>query len=130
LSFLEEELSRAVIQAFFRVYDRLGYGFLESVYVAALVYELTKAGYTVQREAPVQVVYDGVVLGTYRADILVERRLILEVKTDTGLSAAPERQLRNYLRCSGIEVGILLVFGLKPRFKRLIHTRDRKGNSN
>ena len=72
----------------------------------------------VQREALIQVGYDGIVLGTYRADLLVEGRLIVEVKTDIGFGGGPERQLRNYLRCSDIEVGILLVFGLKPRFKR------------
>jgi GxxExxY protein len=67
--------------------------------------------------------------GNYRADLLVDDRLILEVKTDTNPAfSGAERQLRNYLKCSNIEVGLLLVFGLKPRFKRLIRTQDRKNN--
>jgi GxxExxY protein len=124
-----EDLTRAAIAAFYRVYDRLGFGFLESVYVGALVVELERAGYRVQREAPIAVHYDGVAVGNYRADLLVDDRLILEVKTDTNPAfSGAERQLRNYLKCSNIEVGLLLVFGLKPRFKRLIHTQDRKNN--
>lgn len=119
-------LTRAALTAFYTIYDQLGYGFLEGVYVAGIAHELQKAGLDVAREAPLEVRYDGVVLGHYRADLLVERKLILEVKTDLGSLGGPERQLRNYLKCSNIEVGLLLVFGLQPRFKRLIHTSDRK----
>jgi GxxExxY protein len=125
----EEALTRAALDAFYRVYNRLGFGFLESVYVNALTLELRRDGLQVRREAPMAVVYDGVVIGSYRADLLVNDRLILEVKADVSLTAGPERQLLNDLRCSDVEVGILLMFGLKPRFKRLIHTRDRKATA-
>jgi len=130
LVLIEQALSRAAIDAFYRVYNRLGYGFLESVYVGALVVELQRDGHIVEREVPIEVAYDGVVLGFFRADLLVDRILILEVKADSEFTAGPERQLMNYLRCSELEIGILLVFGMKPRFKRLIHTRDRKLTQN
>lgn len=126
MAFLEDALSRAILDAFFLVFNRLGFGFLEAVYVRALVIELERAGHTVEREAPVEITYDGIVIGSYRADLLVDGRLIVEVKTDASFTSGPERQLLNYLRCSDLEVGFLLVFGIKPRFKRLIHTRDRK----
>lgn len=123
---VEHELTSAALGAFYRVYNKLGYGFLEAVYVNALAVELERSGRRVQRELPIEVMYDGVVVGHYRADIIVDGRLILEVKGDSHLAAGPERQLMNYLRCTELEVGLLLMFGIKPRFKRLIHTRDRK----
>jgi len=122
----EHDLSRAALDAFYRVYNRLGYGFLESVYVNALALELERDGHQLQREAPIAVTYDGVAIGNYRADLLLEGKLILEVKAEVRSTGGAERQLMNYLRCSDLEVGILLIFGLQPRFKRLIHTRDRK----
>lgn len=130
MAVFEHDLSRSALDAFYRVYNRLGYGFLESVYVNALALELQRDGHQLQREAPIAVTYDGVVIGNYRADLLLEGKLILEVKADVGFTGGGERQLMNYLRCSDLEVGILLVFGLKPRFKRLIHTRDRKLTQN
>jgi GxxExxY protein len=122
----EHDLSRAALDAFYRVYNRLGFGFLESVYVNALAIELERDGHAVRREAPIAVMYDGIAIGNYRADLLLDGKLILEVKADVSFTGAAERQLMNYLRCSDVEVGILLVFGLQPRFKRLMHTRDRK----
>jgi GxxExxY protein len=123
---IERELIRLILQAFYLVYDRLGYGFAESVYVSALAHELEKLGLQVHREAPVSVGYEGQVFGQFRADLLVEGRIILEVKADISPGFGPQRQLLNYLRCSNLEVGLLLVFGLRPWFKKLIHTRDRK----
>jgi GxxExxY protein len=68
---VEWNLTRSVLDSFYRAYDRLGYGFLESVYVSALAHELGKAGHSVEREVPVSVGYDGVVMGSYRADLLL-----------------------------------------------------------
>jgi GxxExxY protein len=115
---------------FYRAYDRLGYGFAESVYVSALAYELEQLGLRVQPEVPVTVGYDGHTFGSFRADLLIEGRIILEVKAEIAPGFGPQRQLLNYLRCSDLEVGLLMVFGLKPWFKKLIHTRDRKAGVN
>ena len=120
---LEEELTRQAIGAFYAVYNRLGYGFLENLYVAAMVIELERLGLKVVREAPIPATYDGILLGNYRADLLVNDRLIIEVKAASGASGVHERQLRNYLRCSDLEVGLLLVFGIKPEFRRVVHSQ-------
>jgi GxxExxY protein len=115
-----------VIRLFFRVYDRLGFGFLESVYAKALAHELTLAGIQFDREALVDIWYDAVCVGQFRADFLVERRVILELKATATLSEADRRQLLNCLRCSQIEVGLLLHFGPKAWFQRVLYTNDRK----
>ncbi len=117
-----------MIRLFFRVYDRLGFGFLESVYAKALAHELTRAGIQFEREAPVDIWYDGVCAGQFRADFLVERKVVLELKATLTLSDADRRQLLNYLRCSEIEVGLLLHFGQKSTFQRVLYTNDRKQN--
>ena len=103
-----------------------GYGLLESAYVGALEIELRKAGLRVDREVPVAVEYDGAVVGTYRVDLLVEKKLIIEVKAGPAILDIHERQVRNYLKCSDLEVALLFLFGPKPQFRRFIHTNDRK----
>ncbi|MEX2180368.1 MAG: GxxExxY protein [Gemmatimonadaceae bacterium] len=123
---LLEELTRSVIGRFYAVYDRLGYGLLENPYVGALEIELKKAGHEVAREMPIAVRYEGVVVGSYRIDLLVDRQLLVEVKAEPCLTGIHERQLRNYLACSDCEVGLVLCFGIQPQFKRFIHTQDRK----
>ena len=117
-------LTRAIIGAFLRVYNRLDYGFLEHVYRQAMVLELTKLGLRVRTEAAVDVWYDGLCIGTYRADLIVENAVIVELKSSRILDESARRQLLNYLRCTDIEVGLLLHFGPKPTVKRLIHTRN------
>jgi GxxExxY protein len=123
---LDEELTYAVIGSFLRVYNKLGDGFLENVYVGALGIELQKAQLHVEREVPVAIHYEGQIVGTYRVDLLVERRLILEVKAEVGPAGKFEKQLRNYLRCSELELGLLLIFGDKPIHRRVIHSRHFK----
>jgi GxxExxY protein len=115
-----------VLAAFFTVYRELGYGFLEAVYVNALYVELTKCGIDVKREVLTEVLYAGVSVGTYRIDVLVAGRIMIEVKSTKTLSDADERQLLNYLKATNIEVGFLLHFGPEPRFRRRILTNDRK----
>lgn len=85
--------------------------------------ELQRLGLRVEREVPTAVSYEGVVVGTYRVDLLVEGRLVLEVKSAEVIHREHERQLRNYLKCTGLELGLLLCFGLKPEFRRYIQTR-------
>src|SRR5262245_41944311 len=116
----DDDFTRPTLDAFFVVFNRLGHGFLERVYVNALTKELRRAGLDVENEVPVDVIYDGDCIGHYRCDLIVGGKLIVEVKSDAVVSSGPERQLLNYLRCSRIEVGLLLSFGIAPRFKRLV----------
>lgn len=123
---LHEDLTGKILGRCFKVYNRLGDGFIENPYVGALEHELRKAGLRVAREAPIAVEYDGVIVGSYRVDLLLEGVVILEAKAEERLTAQHERQLRNYLKASRLEVGILFNFGPKPEFRRCIHTNDRK----
>lgn len=117
-------LTRTIIGAFHRTYNRLDYGYLEHVYREALAIELRKLGLRVRTEAAVDVWYDGKCIATYRADMIVEDAVIVELKSSQKLDDSARRQLLNYLRCTDIEVGLLLHFGPRPSVKRLIHTRN------
>ena len=130
-SLLAGDITDAILGAFFRVYDYFGFGFLESVYCEGLMDELDAAGLRFVREAPVAVFYKGRRVGHYRADFVVENRVVVEVKASEALAYAHKKQLLNCLRCSRLEVGLLLHFGPKPRFERVIHTkRNAMGGSN
>lgn len=124
---LLEAITRTAIGAYFAVYNKFGYGLLERPYVLALEIEMRDSGLKTCREFPIAVFYKGIVVGDYRADLLVERQLIIEVKAAPRIADAHERQLRNYLKSSRLEVGLLFNFGEKPDFRRFIHTNDRKG---
>jgi GxxExxY protein len=121
-------LTSQVIKAFYDVYNALGYGFLEKVYENALVIELQKAGLEVVPQARIEVRYDGQVVGEYFADLLVERKVIVEVKAARSLGENHEAQLLNYLKATPYEVGLLLNFGPKPQVKRKIYDNPRKGS--
>lgn len=125
-SFLHSDATDMSIGAFYRVYNRMGYGFLESVYRNALTRELTKAGVPFEREVPIDIWYDGERIGHFKADFLVDGRVVLEVKATQALIDADRSQLLNYLRGSKVEVGLLLHFGPKPRVERTIYTNERK----
>lgn len=125
-SLIHAELTAMVIQAFYTVYNALGYGFLEKVYENALAIELRRHGLRVQQQAPIKVFYAGQVVGEYFADLLVEDKVIVELKAAEALSPAHEAQLLNYLKATGISVGLLLNFGPKPTFRRKIFTRAPK----
>ena len=114
-----EQLTYSVIGAFFEVYNTLGFGFLEHLYVMALERELLARGHRVEREVSVLVTYKGDQLGWQRIDMLVDDVLILEVKSTFDLPKAAKRQVYNYLRATGKPVGMLLHFGVEPRFFRL-----------
>ena len=123
------DLTDRIIRAFYRVYNTLGYGFLESVYEAALALELHENGVRVERQKPIDVYYRGIPVGKYFADILVEDRIVLELKTCEGIHEAHLAQLTNYLRATGCEVGLLLNFGPKPQVKRRVFDAPVKTNS-
>jgi len=117
----EQELTGAILKAAFTVHNTLGAGFLEKVYANALSLELQAARIRCEQELPLKVHYRGVVIGDYVADLIVERRVLIELKAVAALDPAHEAQLMNYLRASGIRVGLLLNFG-RPKlyYKRFI----------
>jgi len=123
---LHQDLTERIIGAFYRVYNTLGYGFLEAVYENALAHELRTIGIAVKQQEPVKVYYDGRVVGRYFADIIAEDIVIVELKAAESLSKAHEAQLQNYLRATDIEVGLLLNFGTRPQIKRKIFDNDKK----
>ena len=114
------ELTGELIKAAQNVHNTLGYGFLEKVYHNAMVLELRKAGFTVASEQPIRIHYDGQVVGEYYADIVVEGKVVLEIKALQAVSAVHEAQLLNYLKATGIDVGLLLNFGKSLDVKRKI----------
>ena len=117
---LQEQLTRSVIGAFFEVYNTLGFGFLEHLYVTALERELRSRGQRVARELSVRVMYKGEELGSQRLDLVVNELLVIEIKATSTLAEISSRQLYNYLRATNLEVGLLLHFGPKARFYRVL----------
>lgn len=120
---LERELCSRILGAFYDVYNYFGYGLPEVIYSRALELELTARGLLVAREAAIEVKYKGEPVGDFRADLIVDSRVILELKAIPRLGTEDEFQLLNYLRASGIQVGLLLHFGPRADFRRLIATR-------
>ena len=114
------ELTSAIIKAFYDVYNQLGYGFLEKVYENALAHELKKRGFSVAQQFPIEVIYDGIVMGSYFADLLVDDAVIVELKAAESIGEQHEAQLLNYLKAGRIDVGLLLNFGPKPQVKRKV----------
>lgn len=123
---LHEETTNTIIKAFYRVYNKLGSGFLKKVYRNAMALELTKMGLQVEQEKNIKVYYDSVEVGDYYADLLVNDLVIAELKASESLREEHQAQLINYLSATDIEVGLLLNFGKKAEFKRKIFTNDRK----
>lgn len=121
-----KDLTEKIIKIFYSVYNQLGYGFLEKVYVNAILIELKKEGIIATVEYPIKVFYDNVVIGEYFADILVDGKVIIEVKAIKGLAEEHSAQLLNYLKATQIEVGLLLNFGPKPEVKRKAFDNIRK----
>ena len=125
---LHRELTEQIIQAYYHVYNTLGYGFLEKVYENALAIALRKQGLTVEQQVPVSVFFEGVLVGEYFADLRVNGLVIVEAKAVESVHSAHEAQLLNYLRATLVEVGLLLNFGQKPEFHRKLLTNDRKAS--
>jgi GxxExxY protein len=123
---LHEEITDAIIKAFYHVYNTLGYGFLEKVYENALAVTLRKWGLTVVQQQQITVYFEGERVGEYFADLLVVERVIVEIKAVDSLCQAHEAQLLNYLKATDIEVGLLLNFGPKAQMRRKIFTNDKK----
>ena len=120
---IEEQLTRSVIGAFYDVYNTLGFGFLEQVYMSALERELRAKGHGVGREVYVPVIYKGDEISRQRIDMIIDERVLVEAKSTQELHKAAKRQLYNYLRATRLPVGLLLHFGPDPCFYRLVNTR-------
>jgi GxxExxY protein len=123
LPLLERELTHEIIGAFYTCYNELGYGFLESVYRHALSTELRARELRAVEEVPIEVLYRGVSVGVFRADLVINERVIIEVKSTSVLGPTDKRQLLNYLRATELEVGLLLHFGPEPKFYRFADAR-------
>jgi GxxExxY protein len=120
------EVTEKIIQVFFAVYNELGCGFLESVYEEAMAIALVQAGLVIERQLPTPVWFRGRQIGDFRADILVNRLVLVELKAARAIELAFEKQLLNYLRATEIEVGLLLNFGARPEFRRFAFDNQRK----
>jgi GxxExxY protein len=120
------DVTEKIIGIFYDVYNELGYGFLECVYEESLVIALYEAGLTANRQVPLPVWFRGHKVGEFRADLLVENCVLLELKTARSLDTAHEAQLLHYLKSTEIEVGMLLNFGSRPQFRRLLFDNERK----
>ncbi|MDR0981881.1 MAG: GxxExxY protein [Culturomica sp.] len=121
-----KELTERIIQAFYCVYNELGFGFLENVYQNALYFELKNRGFSVDTQKAIDVYYQQQVVGKYKADLIVNDLIILELKAVDCLIEEHELQLINYLKATDKEVGLLLNFGMKPEIRRKIFDNDIK----
>jgi len=123
---LHKELTGEIIKAFYDVYNELGYGFLERVYQNALFIELKQRGFNIEAQKKIAVYYKEHFVGDYFADIIVEDKVILELKACESLADEFEYQLINYLKSTNCEVGLLLNFGKEPQFVRKIFSNSNK----
>jgi GxxExxY protein len=121
-----QEITDKIIKIFYKVYGQMGYGFLEKVYENAMMIELKKEGLPAAAQFPIKVSYEGEIAGEYSADILVDRKVLVEIKGAKGLASEHEAQLLNYLKATNVEVGLLLNFGPKPEVKRKLFDNLRK----
>ena len=121
-----KELTEKIIKIFYKVYNALGYGFLEKVYENAMMIEFKKTNVSAIAQSPINVVYENNIIGEYYADILLDGKVILEIKASKFLSTDHEAQLLNYLKATDIELGLLLNFGPTPEIKRKIYDNKRK----
>lgn len=120
------ELTDIIIGVFYDVYNELGFGFLESVYRKSFAIALSAQGLTVKEEAPITVYFRGHNVGDFKADLVVNDLILIELKTAETLIMAHEAQVLNYLRATSLEVGLLFNFGPKPQLRRLLFDNDRK----
>jgi GxxExxY protein len=125
--FKHQTLTRQVIGIFFEVYNELGHGFLESVYREAMCIALRSRRLDVLTEFPLAALFRGHVIGRFKVDLVVDGAVMIELKATRTLDSAHEAQTLNYLRAGILEVALLLNFGPRPQFKRLVFSNERKG---
>lgn len=126
MELLHKDLTDKILRTFFDVYNELGFGFLEKVYQNSLFLELKSRGFHVEAQKQIKVNFKGFEVGEYYADLVVDEMIILELKATEFIVPEFESQLINYLRGTDKEVGLLLIFGIKPEFKRKVFENSRK----
>ena len=124
--FKHKELTERIIEIFYKVYNKLGYGFPEKVYGNVMMIEFGKENIHAAAQFPIKVVYEEKVVGEYYADILVDNKVMIEIKASKCLVEENEAQLLNYLKATDVEVGLLLNFGPTPEIKRKVFDNSRK----
>ncbi|GAB2598944.1 GxxExxY protein [Spirosoma areae] len=127
-NYQHSDITQLILKCFYKVYNTLGYGFLEKVYENAMCIELRKVGLTCIAQQPIDVYYDQEKVGLYYADLIIDNCIIVELKAADGLVPEHEAQLTNYLKATTIEVGLLLNFGREPQQKRKVFANDRKNH--
>jgi GxxExxY protein len=125
---LHKSITDSILKVYYEVYNELGSGFLEKVYQNAMYFELIARGYKVEAQKQIKVYFKQQLVGDYIADLLVENKVIVELKACELLMNVHVAQTMNYLKATEIEVGLLLNFGEEPEFKRFIYTNNRKIN--
>jgi GxxExxY protein len=125
---LHRNITEAILKVYYEVYNELGSGFLEKVYQNAMYFELKERGYQVEAQKQIKVYFKKQLVGEFFSDLLVEDKVIVELKATEVLMNVHMAQIMNYLKATEIEVGLLLNFGEEPEFKRVIYTNDKKNN--
>ena len=128
LALMHGDLTREIIGAFYQIYSALGYGFVEAIYQRSLPLALAKRGIEARREVPMTVTFLDAIVGEYRADLIVDGKVIVETKTVDNILPVHEMQLMNYLRATGINVGLILNFGPRPTFRRMFLSSPQDGS--
>jgi GxxExxY protein len=123
---LYQEITDKILHSFYKVYNTLGYGFLEKVYENSLELDLKSQGLSCSKQVSIPVYYNDVVVGNYFADLMVDNKVVVEIKAAENICSEHEMQLLNYLKATNFEVGLLLNFGKKPEFKRKIFSNTNK----
>lgn len=123
---INQDKTSVILKCYYKVYNTLGFGFLEKVYENALYHELINNGLACSKQVPITVYYEGISVGDYYADIVVGNDIIIELKAAETLVEEHEHQLINYLKATNKEVGLLLNFGKEPQFKRKVFSNERK----
>jgi GxxExxY protein len=125
LALMHGAVTREIIGAFFDVYNELGHGFVEAVYQRAMPLVLAERGLRSEVERPLTIQFRGMVIGEFRADLIVEGKIVVECKVATKILPAHEAQLLNYLKATGLEVGLILNFGSQPSVRRMLLSPER-----
>lgn len=122
------DITEQIVEGFSHIYAQLGHGFSEKVYENALAIHLRKRGLTVIQQRPIKVYFEKAIVGDYFADMIVEDKVLIELKAVRQLTKEHEAQLLNYLKATKYEVGMLINFGLKSQIKRKVFDNDKKGS--
>lgn len=121
------DLCHNIIEVFHSVYNELGHGFLENVYEEAIEIALKEAGFAVRRQVETPIWFRGRKIGDYKADLVVNNAVLIELKAARDIDSSHEAQTLNYLRATEFEVALLLNFGPRPSFRRMVFENERKG---